>query len=410
MKSVVLGLGLSGKAAARYLKKRGDAVLGVDRVASPFDGIDVYSESEPICLNGIDLVIKSPGIPNSHPWVIAALSKKIPIVGEIDLAFAELKKRDKKVLGITGSNGKTTTTLMTAHLLNCSGQKALAAGNVGIPLLDQVEQDVEVFVVELSSFQLENIVENPVLDGAVILNVTPNHLDRHASFEEYAQAKLRIATCLKKNAPLYLSRQGALALSSWVSDYTIFDLEKEKVETILPLGYRDNLYPHDLENVSAAFALTRVSAETLKKGMATFIRPPHRLEFVSKVSGITYINDSKATSVDAVIKAVQAVQGPVILIAGGVDKGGDFSDWIPFFCGKVVKVLALGQAAKRIKKELSPTVGVDEVSSLEEGVSRATQQAKVGTTVLLSPGCSSYDQFRDYQHRGEVFRQIVNTL
>jgi UDP-N-acetylmuramoylalanine--D-glutamate ligase len=307
------------------------------------------------------------------------------------------------ILGVTGSNGKTTTTLLAAHLLQTAGLKALAVGNVGIPLITQLERDADAYVVELSSFQLEGILERGILDGAVILNLTPNHLDRHPSFEDYCQAKKRIASCLKEKAPLYVSQQVAdLGING-----VIFDSWKEKVETILPLSYRDNLYPHDLENFAAAFALTSVSEETLRLGIKTFIRPPHRLESVRNVSGVLYMNDSKATSVDAVIKAVGALKGPILLIAGGVDKGGNFSDWLPYFKGKVARVFALGAAAGRIAKELSPEIDVEQVSNLEEGIMQASKRASAGYTVLLSPGCSSYDQFRDYQHRGEMFRQIV---
>lgn len=410
MKVVVLGLGISGKAAAHYLMNRGESVIGVDRNLQAVEGIECLHESTPISFQGVDLLIKSPGIPPTHPWVVEGARLGIPIMGEIDLAFSALKQKNKRVLAITGSNGKTTTTLMTTHLLNVSGQKAVAVGNVGTPLITLVDSDWDVFVVELSSFQLEGILENRVLDGAALLNITPNHLDRHPSFKDYIEAKLRITLCLKEKAPFYLSRQAAEICGSTLKEFTIFDLMKEKIETIFPLSYRDNLYPHDLENASAAFSLARVSDENYKIGLETFIRPPHRLEFVGKVSGVTYINDSKATSVDAVIKGVQAIRGPIILIAGGVDKGGAFSDWIPFFRGKVTRVVALGQSSERIQKELSPEIEVERVSSLEAGVSRAALMAKAGTTVLLSPGCSSYDQFQDYQQRGDVFKMRVMQL
>ncbi len=404
MKVLVLGLGISGKAAASWLLQRGDRVIGVDRNPIPMDGIEVFDENALIDLKEINLIVKSPGISKNHPIIEAALAHTIPVLGEIDLALAELQKKNKTVLAITGSNGKTTTTLMAAHLLNKSGKKAIAAGNIGTPLISQIEQDAEVFVVELSSFQLDSMVQIPVFDGAVILNITPNHLDHHPSFEDYCRAKLRISGCLKKNAPLLVSRQASIFCNE---PHTIFDQEKEKVESILSLSYRDSLYPHDLENAAAAFVLTRVSVDVLKMGMATFVRPPHRLEFVRSIFGITYINDSKATSVDAVIKAVTAIKGPIILIAGGVDKGGAFHDWLPHFKGKVVRVFALGAASSRIAAELEEEIVVEPIASMEAAVIGASKMAKAGDTVLLSPGCSSYDQFRDYQHRGEVFRTLV---
>jgi len=404
MKVLVLGLGISGKAAARYLQERGEEVIGVDRTANASSDMPVLLESSPIDLQGVDLLVKSPGIPFSHPWVVAAQAHRIPIVGEIDLALAELKKKGKTVYGITGSNGKTTTTLMATHFLNTCGKTALAAGNVGLPLIAQIHHEAEVFIVELSSFQLERAIEQPVLDGALILNLTPNHLDRHPTFQMYVEAKMRIARLLKEGAPLYVSRQAA---SFCPFKHMIFDALQEKVETFLSLSYRDSLYPHDLHNAAAAYALTRIPEDFLDKSMESFIRPPHRLEFVHACAGITYINDSKATSVDAVIKAVQAIRTPILLIAGGVDKGGAFSDWLPYFKDKVLRVFALGASAQRIEQELSPEINVQRVSSLEEGVQMASKMAVAGTTVLLSPGCSSYDQFKDYLHRGETFRQIV---
>lgn len=408
MKVVVLGLGVSGRCAAAYLREKGDEVLGVDRTQTALEGITVISDTEQPQLEDVGLFVKSPGIDSSHPWAVAAFNRGIPVVGEIDLALAELAQRGKKILAVTGSNGKTTTSLLAAHLLNTSGVHCLAAGNVGVPLLSHIDSDYEVFVVELSSFQLERIVVRPYFDGAVILNITPNHLDRHLSFEDYMQAKLKVALCLKEHANLYVTEQVLQ-----VSGSQIFAPMIKKVETIWPLGYRDNryrLFPHDVENALAAFALTSVSLAILQKGIETFVHPPHRLEFVREIAGVKYINDSKATSVDAVIKALQALDAPIILIAGGVDKGGTFSDWLPFCRGKVKSVLALGNAAERIEQELMQEMTVQRISSLQEGVQVAAGQATAGDTVLLSPGCSSYDQFRDYLHRGETFTHIVREL
>lgn len=408
MKAVVLGLGLSGRCAATFLQERGDEVIGVDRTQPRLEGIPVLLDTLTPQLDGVELVVKSPGINMEHSWVQAAVKCSIPVVGEIDLALSELARHRKKVLAVTGSNGKTTTTLLAAHLLNTSGVPALATGNVGIPLLSQIESDCEVFVVELSSFQLECIVINPVLDGAVVLNITPNHLDRHASFDEYIQAKLRVALCLKEQAPFYLTDQVADVCKGQIAAPVI-----KRVETIWPLGYTDNhnrLFPHDVHNALAALALTQVSLESFQKGLETFVRPPHRLEFVAEKRGVKYINDSKATSVDAVIKALQALDAPLILIVGGVDKGGAFTDWLPFCKGKVKLVLALGEAAERIERELKDEMTIQRISSLQEGVRIAANQARRGDTVSLSPGCSSYDQFKDYQHRGEAFTQQVREL
>ncbi len=405
MRAIVLGLAISGTAAADYLKMKGYQVIGVDRAQKVVEGISCNSDTLTPQLEGIDLLVKSPGIPQSHPWAVQAVQNGIPVVGEIDLALKELAAQGKKVLAITGSNGKTTTTLLAAHFLQLAGQKAIAAGNVGIPLIAQVHSDHDVYVVELSSFQLEAIQPLPVFDGAVILNITPNHLDRHPSFEDYVRAKWRIASCLKKGAPLHVTEQLLFACPPEIDRSLI-----KKVETFLTLGYRISckpLFPHDLENAAAAYALTSVPLAILEQGIKSFVRPPHRLEIVREVAGVTYINDSKATSVDAVVKAVQALDKPLLLIAGGVDKGGAYSDWIPHFKGKVKCLYALGEAAERMERELIPHLDVQRVATLEEGVKSAAQKADRGDVVLLSPGCSSYDQFKDYQHRGNRFKEIV---
>lgn len=391
MNTLILGLGVSGKAALEFCQKRGDRVSVYDDINAP----------HPVNLDQIDRVVKSPGIPLTHPVAKAAHERGIPLVGEVDLALAEIK--GKTLYAVTGSNGKTTTTLLTAHLLNLVGKKTLAVGNVGTPLLSQIDSDFECLVVELSSFQLETIVPLPVFDGAVLLNITPNHLDRHKTFEAYAQAKFRLQACLKERAPFYISQQVA---DSFPVQGCIFD-----IETFSQLSYRDRrLYPHDLQNCAAAAALAGVGREVVEEGLATFVKPPHRIEFVREWRGVSFVNDSKATSVDAVKKAVEALSAQVILIAGGVDKGGLFREWVPLFLKKVRMVYALGEAAGRIESELSPTIKVDKVSSLEEGVEKAARYAQQGDTVLLSPGCSSFDQFKNYEHRGDKFKELVGAL
>ncbi len=372
MDVVVIGSGLSGKAAKTYLEKRGDRVLDETQKG--------------------DLVVKSPGVPMSHPTVHAAKAQGIPVIGEVDLAFEELVKQKKQVVGITGSNGKTTTTLFAAHLLRLAGKKGVVAGNIGIPLISRVEQEADLFIVELSSFQLESITPRAALKGAVLLNITPNHLDHHGSFEAYSKAKHRIRELLQPTAPLILGSE----------------LNKERVETILALSYRRReWYPHDVENMSAAAALTGVDDQILKEGIETFKKPPHRIERVGEIDGISFINDSKATNVDAVCKAVQAVPGSLILLAGGIDKGASYAPWIESFGTRVKHILAFGQAADRIFEDLSYSLSVSCKPDLESALKSATQLAKKGDTVLLSPGCSSLDQFESYEHRGERFRELV---
>ncbi len=415
---LIVGLGLSGKACVDYFLAKGEIPLCFDQNSQIPLSLPILSE-EKIPWHEVGIVIKSPGIPFSHSVIQTAYDKKIPIKGEIDLALEELQKQKKTVLGITGSNGKTTTTLLTAHLLNQSGKRACAAGNVGIPLLSQLHAPVDIFVVELSSFQLEQLSRGHFFDGGVILNLFPNHLDRHASLEEYGQAKLQLQHALKENAPLYLSSAlyelflPHLKKSSLAKIYTSW---KEKVERILSLSYREGelrLYPHDLENCCAAYALLSqigISDSDFATGVASFQKPAHRIEWVKDIGGISYINDSKATSVDAVIKAVEVIPGKIVLIAGGRDKGGSYRKWIPVFREKVKKVFAMGEAADRIFEELISDYDVEKVASLQEGFSKSHACAISGDTVLLSPGCSSYDQFQDYMQRGEVFKKLVFSI
>lgn len=391
MHILIIGLGISGRAVRAFCEKRGDTVSVYDDALAP----------DPVPLEGINLAIKSPGIAFSHPFVQAVQKREIPLIGEIDLALKEIQ--GKTLYAVTGSNGKTTTVLLATHLLNMAGKKAAAVGNVGTPLISQIDADVEIFVVELSSFQLESITPAPYFDAGVLLNLTPNHLDRHKTFEAYAKAKLRLGACLKAGGSFFVSR--TVAEQFYPSGKLL------PIESISSLGYRvRRFHPHDLENIAAAWALTGVDRNALEIGLETFKKPPHRIEFVREFRGIAFINDSKATSVDAVEKAVEAMQTPVVLIAGGIDKGGDYSTWLPIFRQKVRKAFLIGEAAGRMERELGSEIEVEKVVDLEEGVKKAALFAKKGETVLLSPGCSSYDQFKNYEHRGDRFKEMVCAL
>ncbi len=332
------------------------------------------------------------------------------MIGEIELAAQQLKEKEKTIIGITGSNGKTSTTLFATHLLQSCGHSALAVGNVGTPLISVVDTAAQILVVELSSFQLEDL-HTPFLDMGVILNITPNHLDRYDSFQEYVEAKFRMQLCLKEGAKFYLAEKTVNEFENFIEPFW-----KEKVETIFPLGYRDGkswISTHEFENICVAFTLCQrfgIGEEDLWKAVATFAKPPHRLEFVGQIQGVSFINDSKATSVDALRKAVEAVAMPVVLIAGGVDKGGTFKELVSLFREKVKKIFAIGEAADRIQKELASAVEVEKSPCLEEAVRGAYQMAKRGEAILLSPACSSFDQFENYERRGEAFKEIVEKL
>ncbi len=369
---LILGSGKSSAAAVDHLKQKGETYRHVEQVDDPVD------------LKGITCVVKSPGIPMRNPWIVDAQNKSLKVITEIDLALAQMEHRT--LIGITGSNGKSTTAMAVAHVL---GERATLGGNIGIPLLNLINHPAEIIVIELSSFQLEVLDVKPVFHAGVILNITPNHLDHHTNFDEYCAAKKRLKACMKPGA--------------------LFFSEKD-VEEFFKTEYRDGAASHDVQNFAVACALCEsvgVEKSIFEQKMRSFKKPPHRIESIGVVHGVEYINDSKATSVDAVKKAVAAMTKPVILIAGGVDKGGAFSEWAPLFCGKVKKIFAIGPAAHRIENELGREFQVEKEQTLECALEKASVEAQVGECILLSPGCSSFDAFESFEHRGDAFREHV---
>ncbi len=418
--TIVLGLGVSGAAAAELLLKRQLLVLGIDGNRSLLHspeirrlqslGLFVQHESDPIEWSGVESLVVSPGVSPKHPIYSGARENGIPITGEAELALPYLQK---PLLAVTGTNGKTTVTLLVEHILNAAGVKAKALGNVGTPLCKYVLEpgEEEVLIVEVSSYQLETM-RTPVFGAAVLLNITPDHLDRYESMEDYAKAKCHLQSLLNANAPFFVQSQAALEFRHLLDLQHVqtFGLSSENIECILPLEYREKR-GHDCENLLAAWALCSrfsISKEQFLSGHATFRKPPHRIEFVREIGGVSFFDDSKGTNIDAVIQAVKAMKGPVILIAGGVDKGASYLLWKDSFAGKVKKIIAIGEAAQKIYSELHPYFNIKLADTLLCAVQTARAEAESGDSVLLSPGCSSFDMFRDYAHRGEEFQRLVN--
>lgn len=412
--ALILGLGVSGKSCVRFLLKKNVALVGVDKNKSQlqndplFQNVTLYDETQICSLDSIDFVVKSPGITWEHPILIAAKKQNIPITGDIELGLQDLQEKGKTLFAITGSNGKTTTTMLTEHVLKAAQKKAIAVGNIGVPLLDQIDSDATIFVLELSSYQLETM-QCPVFDAGAILNITPNHLDRYPSFLEYAKAKFHLQHCLKENGKLFVS------LQVYDQFFMLIDpILKEKIATICPLSYRGNgILEHDLENCAAAFQLCRqvgLSEEEFWQGFLSFQKPPHRIEFVREIEGVKYINDSKSTSSEAVFTAVKSLKKEIILIAGGQGKGEGYERWREELLGKVKRVLLIGVSAPLIYEQLHGVIEVDIVNTLEKALRKASCLAKEGDVVLFSPGCASFDQFRGYEHRGEAFKQLVQQL
>lgn len=428
---LVIGLGVSGRSAARFLLLHEARVVGVD---DRFASMKELSEVASLEVQGLvfstpdsyslepDLVVLSPGVPVSHPLVIKALQNGWEVIGEIELACRYLSQR---MIGITGTNGKTTVTLLIEHVLQQAGLSAKAVGNSGVPLTSVLceRQALDVLVVELSSYQLETLSAH-CLDAALLLNITPDHLDRYQDFEAYVLAKLRITSCLKPGGVFFVNESCAAvctnspALSygyhSNCAVYTdLIDVYygKEKMFA-LPEAMKGKR-SHDLENMLAAYAVCRefdIAGEQFIQAFARFSKPPHRIEFVRSHHDIVYVDDSKGTNLDAVISAVKSIKGDVVLIAGGVDKGSSYSPWIEAFAGKVRCICAIGQAAVKMKHELNEHIPVQIYPTLDEAVSAASRQARPHDTVLLSPGCSSFDMFKDYAHRGDEFKRLVQAL
>jgi UDP-N-acetylmuramoylalanine--D-glutamate ligase len=378
-----------------------------------------------------DLIVLSPGVPAKLPALELARARGIPVWSEIELAWRLLRG---KLVAITGSNGKTTTTALVAHILRTAGIPVLVGGNIGVPLLSLVESsaDTSVTVAEISSFQLEAI-EAFRPEIGVVLNLTPDHLDRHASFEEYAGAKMRLfenqldrdAALLNADDPeitkrmpsrphvYWFSRQKRVAEGAFVRDGQIF-FRAEGAE--VPLARRDQISlrgEHNVENVLAACAaayLAGAAPAAIATGVQTFRGVEHRLEFVGEIGGVTFYNDSKATNVDAALKAIEAFPGPLLVILGGKDKGSPYTPLREPLQGRARLAIFIGAAAEKIAAELAGAVPVEQAGTLDRAVRLAFERARPGDTVLLAPACSSFDQFENYEQRGRVFKDAVAKL
>lgn len=378
-----------------------------------------------------DLIVLSPGVPAHLPALDQARARGIPVWSEIELAWRFLRG---KLVAITGSNGKTTTTSLVAHILKTAKIPTLVGGNIGTPLLALVESssDSTVTVAELSSFQLET-TESFRPEIGVLLNLTPDHLDRHASFEEYASAKLRIfenqldrdAAILNADDPevarrapskphvFWFSRQKRVAAGAFLHDDQII-FRNEGSEAVVArredIPLRGN---HNLENVLAACAaasLAGAAPAAIASGIKSFQGVEHRLEFVAEISGVQFYNDSKATNVDASVKAIEAFPGPLLVILGGKDKGGSYAPLRDLLHERARLALLIGAASEKIAAELGDAVPVVRAGTMARAVEEAMNAAQLGDVVLLTPACSSFDQFENYEHRGRVFKELVTAL
>jgi len=382
-------------------------------------------------LKGFEQIVKSPGIPDDTPIILDLIKSGIPVISEIEFAY---QFTQAKIIGITGSNGKTTTTLLTAHLLKIAGLNAISAGNVGNSFSQLIlDHDPKIVVLELSSFQLDGVV-NFKPDIAILLNITPDHLDRYGDdFEKYADAKLRILENMDEQGKLIYnlddpviskrlkskkpkaelfeitttakSKNGAY----WLENQLIFDSKKGihlVPEELLPLVGQHNLY-NQMAAIMAAI-LFEVTFKDIIKGLQSFVNAPHRMEQVAEIDQVLFINDTKATNVEAVYYALDAMDRQIVWIAGGINKGNDYALIKNLVKEKVRVMICLGADNAHLIDEFAAEVEtVWEVSTAKESVDKALEFARSGEVVLLSPACSSFDLFDNYAQRGDLFKAAV---
>ena len=400
-RALVIGLARSGQAAALALARRGVATVAVDRSSSvdpgrlAGSGVEVHlGTEEESLLEGVELVVKSPGVPGESPLTAAARRRSIPLWSEVELGY-RLLPAGARLIGVTGTNGKTTTTELLGAILRADDRATEVAGNVGRPLTDAAETaGPESWVVcELSSFQLED-VESLACDVAILLNLEPDHLDRHGSFEAYRDAKLRI---FERARAKVVPRGFDVVGIEFSADDAL------PAEPLIPGR-------HNRENAAAATAAARAAGVpdgAIATALRTFPGVPHRLELVRELHGVRWVNDSKATNVSAAIRALETYAGDIVhLIVGGSSKGEDFTPLGSAVGPRVRPVHAIGAEAERILEVLDGHVD----GTLERAVKHAARLAQPGDVVLLSPACASYDQFANFEERGDTFRRLVEEL
>jgi UDP-N-acetylmuramoylalanine--D-glutamate ligase len=444
---LVVGLGKSGVASALFLKAHGARVT----VSDTKSGDELRNEIPVLLDHGItvetgghgertfrgqDMIVVSPGVPVDAPPLVQARSLGEKVIGEIELAALFLPG---PIVAITGSNGKTTTTTLTGEIMTAAGFPALVGGNIGTPAISLAERakPETVVVLEVSSFQLETIQTfRPKV--AVVLNVTPDHLDRHRTFEAYVDAKARIfenqqgsdfavlnaddPTCVAMAARtraqvFWFSRQKEVQQGAWVRDGNIVFRDgrveqKTQQSEIMQVSEIPLKGAHNLENVLAAAcagALMGCAPEKIRQAVRDFKAVEHRLEFVATIRGVDYYNDSKATNVDATIKALESFPANIHLILGGKDKGSDYTVLNDLLRQRVKRVYTIGAAAAKIESQIKGAEVVH-AETLENAIRKANAAAQPGDVVLLAPACASFDQFKSYEHRGQVFKEIVGGL
>jgi UDP-N-acetylmuramoylalanine--D-glutamate ligase len=440
---LVVGLGKSGVASALFLKAKGARVTVSDAKSEE----QLRGEIPALLDKGIaveagghgertfrqqDFIVVSPGVPIDQPMIVQAKQFGIPVIGEIELASRFLKGH---IVAITGSNGKTTTTALAGDVIAAGGKPRQVGGNIGTPAIELVPKssDDSWTVLEISSFQLETIETfHPMI--AVVLNVTPDHLDRHHTFEAYWAAKKRIfenqssedfallnaddPECVRmaeglKSKALWFSRKNEVKAGAFVRENKIYYRDTNGEREIMPIAEMQLKGSHNVENVLSAVCVGMAAGctpEQIRSAVKAFRAVEHRLEFVATVGGVQYYNDSKATNVDATIKALESFPANIHIILGGKDKGSDYTVLKPLLRERVKRVYTIGAAAEKIESHIAGATEIVRAGTLESAVRRATELAQSGDVVLLAPACASFDQFTGYEQRGRVFKELVAAL
>ncbi len=440
---LVYGLGVSGTAVARFLLRREVRVLGVDD--RPLDQLELGEWAEDPRFEAVsaaqleelpgdvDGIVVSPGVPSERDLLLEAKRRSLPVVGEIELAFPFV---EAPILAITGSNGKSTTTAMTGAMIDASGRRAVVCGNFGRPLIDCVEEGGEVYVAELSSFQLES-VDTFRPRAAAFLNLSPDHLDRHGDLDAYGRAKARIfarqepsdVAVLNADDPLverfsgeelaprrrYFSRRGAVGDGCYVDGDRVVEVEPGvRPRTMFAVGDVPVPGPHNLENAMASALLARAvgtEVEALGAGLAQFRALPHRLQMVRDRAGVRWFDDSKGTNVGATARSLEGfADGSVHLILGGRGKGASVTELEELVRAKATRLYLIGESASELASALGEAAPWEMAGDLEAAVASAAARARAGDVVLLSPACASFDQYANFAARGDHFQRLVENL
>ncbi|MEE8449163.1 MAG: UDP-N-acetylmuramoyl-L-alanine--D-glutamate ligase [Thermodesulfobacteriota bacterium] len=434
----VLGLARTGVAAALFLARQGARVTASDlkmRESLEMDLGQLEKEGVRLVLGGhperifvnSQLVIQSPGVPSDLAVLKKAEAAGAEVISELELAYRYLSI---PLIAVTGTNGKSTTTTLLGQMFANAGKKAFVGGNLGTPLIQAVDEpSMEYAIAEVSSFQLERIRRfRPRI--SLFLNLSADHLDRHANYQDYVQAKARIfmnqrgedTAVVNGDDPevMRIFPRGRMKSITFGRDKGAVSLKQEGI--IARVGKEERFYPlrapglrgaHNQENAMAAVAaaeLCKLEPEAIARALGEFPGLPHRLEFVREFGGVSYFNDSKATNVGAVKRSLSSFSNPVVLIAGGRDKGCDYRPLLPEVERRVRVVVLLGEAKERMKRDLGASIKTELADDLKQAVLKAKVWAKRGDVVLLSPACSSFDMFANFEERGESFKDLVSRL